>query len=148
MGDCVARASVAALCQISGRKMPGVEAPAAGIVSTPHVNAPAACPHWMSVGWSPTIIASAGAGLYYLAWLKTDGTLWGQGGDNSMIQFGDGTTIVSEGFFLVGTTDQNRLYNYRQHGSNWVSAVGMANLVPDAQVPQKLGTSVGIDVNR
>jgi alpha-tubulin suppressor-like RCC1 family protein/sugar lactone lactonase YvrE len=47
---------------------------------------------------APAQVASgvswAGAGVNYIVYLKSDGSLWGQGGDGVDIQFGDGTTPV------------------------------------------------------
>jgi Ca2+-binding RTX toxin-like protein len=66
---------------------------------------------------------------------------------NGSLQFGNGGQLISEGFAVVGTANndllQNKIYNFRQRGPAWC-AVG-DTLTPAAPRLAELGSSVVLD---
>jgi hypothetical protein len=65
------------------------------------------------------------------------------------LRFGTGTTLVSEGFALVGTANtnqiENKVYNFRQRGAAWAPLASNDLLVPALVRTAETGSAVAID---
>ena len=67
-------------------------------------------------------------------------------GDASIVGFGQGPLVISEGHYLAGSTDSIRLFNYRQSGPTFIPTA-QASLSPAPLPTAEIGSSVAIAGN-
>ena len=103
-----------------------------------------------------TLVGAPGADTYGLntglALFYSNGTVYSignwvlQSGDASVLDFGQGPAIISEGHYLIGTLSANKLFNFRQRGPTF-TATTQESFVPAALPTAKFGSSVAIEGN-
>jgi hypothetical protein len=65
--------------------------------------------------------------------------------DTAAIHFGVGASIISEGFYVVGTQDAEKVYNFRRRGPSFSPISGTDTVSPAALPKPNFGAGVDLD---